>query len=142
MRKVKQILADKGGEIWSIAPDATVYEAIRRLAEKEIGALLVLDQDELVGVITERDYARNIILKDKSSRNTLVHEIMTTNVIIIGPDEDIGECMSLMTEKRIRHIPVIDADKLIGVLSMGDLVRAVIAEQQSTIVDLERYISG
>lgn len=142
MRKVKQILASKGSEIWSIGPDATVYDAIHLLAEKEIGALLVLNGENLVGVISERDYARNIILKDKSSRDTRVEDIMTEDVITVGPDEDVGECMALMTEKRIRHVPVISDGRLIGVLSIGDLVRTVIAEQQSTIVDLEKYISG
>lgn len=142
MRRVKEILAGKGKEIWSIGPDATVYDAIHLLAEKEIGALLVLDGDALVGVISERDYARNIILKDKSSRDTHVMDIMTKDVITVGPDEGIDACMGLMTHKRIRHIPVINDGKLIGVLSIGDLVRAVIAEQQSTIVDLEKYISG
>jgi len=142
MRRVKEILADKGNDIWSIGPDATVYDAIHLLAEKMIGALLVLDGDALVGVISERDYARNIILKDKSSRDTVVGDIMTKDVITVGPEEDVGACMTLMTDKRIRHIPVLRDGKLIGVLSIGDLVRAVIAEQQSTIVDLEKYISG
>jgi len=142
MRRVKAILADKGNDIWSIGPDATVYDAIYLLAEKEIGALLVLEGDALVGVISERDYARNIILKDKSSRGTLVRDIMTTEVITTGPEESVGECMTLMTRKRVRHMPVLRDGKIIGVLSIGDLVRAVIAEQQSTIVDLEKYISG
>ena len=142
MRRVKEILAHKGGNIWSIGPDATVYDAIHLLAEKEIGALLVLDGDALIGVISERDYARNIILKDKSSRDTHVRDIMTKDVITVGPEEGIDKCMGFMTNQRIRHIPVINDGKLIGVLSIGDLVRAVIAEQQSTIVDLEKYISG
>ena len=142
MRTVKNILKGKISEIWSIAPDATVYDAIHLLAEKEIGALLVLDGDELVGVISERDYARQIILKDKSSRETLVRDIMTSDVITTSPENDIGDCMTSMTVKRIRHLPVIDAGKIIGVLSIGDLIRAIIAEQQSTIVDLEKYISS
>ena len=142
MRTVKNILATKSNDIWSIAPDATVYDAIHLLAEKEIGALLVLDGDELVGVISERDYARQIILKDKSSRETLVRDIMTRDVISTRPEDDIGECMASMTTKRIRHLPVLDDGKLIGVLSIGDLIRAIIAEQQSTIVDLEKYISS
>lgn len=142
MRRVKEILSVKGGDIWFIDPDSSVYDAIHLLAEKEIGALLVIDGDDLVGVISERDYARQIILKGKSSRETKVGDIMTSDVVTVGPDEDIGGCMSLMTEKRIRHIPVLRDGRLIGVLSIGDLVRAVIAEQQSTIVDLEKYISG
>jgi len=142
MRRVKEILADKGNDIWSIGPDETVYDAIHLLAEKMIGALLVLEGDALIGVISERDYARNIILKNKSSRDARVKDIMTTDVITVGPDEGVSECMKLMTNKRIRHIPVLRDGKLIGVLSIGDLVRAVIAEQQSTITDLEKYISG
>ncbi|MFQ5634913.1 MAG: CBS domain-containing protein [Gammaproteobacteria bacterium] len=142
MRRVKELLAVKGNDIWSIRPDATVYDAIHLLAEKEIGALLVLEGEAIVGVISERDYARNIILKDKSSKGTLVKDIMTTEVVTVGPGQGVGDCMTLMTNKRIRHIPVLDEGQLVGVLSIGDLVRAVIADQQSTIVDLEKYISG
>ena len=142
MRRVKDILATKGDDIWSIEPDASVYDAIHLLAEKEIGALLVMEGDDLVGVISERDYARQIILKGKGSRDTLVREIMTSEVITAEPCQDIGECMGMMTDKRIRHLPVMDGGRVVGVLSIGDLIRAVIAEQQSTIVDLEKYISG
>ena len=142
MRRVKEILAVKGDDIWSIGPDASVYDAIHLLAEKEVGALLVMQGDDLVGVISERDYARQIILKGKSSRETKVSEIMTQEVITSEPSNDIGECMAMMTAKRIRHLPVIDGGKVVGVLSIGDLIRAVIAEQQSTIVDLEKYISS
>ncbi|MGI9342582.1 MAG: CBS domain-containing protein [Gammaproteobacteria bacterium] len=142
MRRVKELLAVKGDEIWSISPNATVYDAVHLLAEKEIGALLVIDGEALVGVISERDYARQIILKDKSSRGTKVRDIMTANVISATPDQDVGECMTMMTANRIRHLPILQDDKLVGVLSIGDLIRAVIAEQQSTIVDLEKYITG
>jgi len=142
MRRVKEILAGKGNEIWSIDPDASVYDAIYLLAEKEIGALIVIDDGELIGVISERDYARQIILKGKSSRETKVRDIMTTEVIAAAPDHGIDKCMGLMTEKRIRHLPVVSDGELIGVVSIGDLVRAVIAEQQSTIIDLEKYIAG
>jgi CBS domain-containing protein len=142
MRRVKDILAVKGSDIWSIGPNATVFDAIRVLAEKRIGALLVLNGDALVGVISERDYTRNVVLKNKSSRDTLVREIMTHKVITVGPNEDVHACMTLMTSRRIRHAPVIDDDGLVGVVSIGDLVRAVIEDQQSTIVDLEKYISS
>jgi CBS domain-containing protein len=142
MRRVKQILATKGNEIWSIEPDATVYDAIHLLAEKEIGALLVMEGDELIGVISERDYARQIILKDKSSRKTLVRDIMTSKVITSEPNQEIADCMSMMTEKRIRHLPVVERGRVVGVVSIGDVIKAVIAEQQATIVDLEKYISG
>lgn len=142
MRRVKQILATKGNEIWSIEPDATVYDAIHLLAEKEIGALLVMEGDELIGVISERDYARQIILKDKSSRKTLVRDIMTSKVITSEPNQEIADCMSMMTEKRIRHLPVVERGRVVGVVSIGDVIKAVIAEQRATIVDLEKYISG
>jgi len=142
MRTVKQILATKDRNVWSIAPDATVYDAIHLLAEKEIGALLVVEDGQLVGVISERDYARQIILKDKKSRETQVRDIMTTEVVTTAPDQEIAECMAMMTDKRIRHLPVIDDGKLVGMLSIGDLVRSIIAEQQSTINDLAKYISG
>jgi CBS domain-containing protein len=142
MRKVKQILAAKSRNVWSIEPDATVYDAIHQLAEKEIGALLVMENDKLVGVISERDYARQIILRDKSSRGTLVREIMTTDVVTTDPEEDIAACMGMMTERRIRHLPVMEKGRVVGVLSIGDLIRAIIAEQQSTIDDLAKYITG
>ena len=142
MRRVKEILASKGNDIWSISPDKSVYDAIHLLAEKEIGALLVMQGDQLVGVISERDYARQIILKGKSSRETKVADIMTTKVTTAEPGQDIGECMALMNDRRIRHLPILESGEVVGVLSIGDLIRAIIAEQQSTIVDLEKYITG
>jgi CBS domain-containing protein len=142
MRTVKRILATKDPDIWAIGPDATVYDAIHLLAEKEIGALLVVEDEQLIGVISERDYARQIILKDKSSRKTQVRDIMTSNVITTAPEHEISDCMAMMTDKRIRHLPVLDNGKLVGMLSIGDLVRWIIAEQQSTIKDLAKYISG
>ena len=142
MRRIKRILETKGHDIWSIEPSATVYEAVHLLAEKKIGALLVMKKDQLVGIFSERDYARQIILKDRSSEATRVEEIMTSKVIHVQPNDEIGDCMALMTEHRIRHLPVIDKKKVVGMISIGDLVRAVIAEQQSTINDLEKYISG
>jgi CBS domain-containing protein len=142
MRRVKRILEAKGYEIWSIEPSASVYAAIHLLAEKQVGALLVMKGDQLVGIFSERDYARQIVLKDRSSRGTKVEEIMAKNVLHVGPNTEISDCMTLMTEKRIRHLPVIDDNKVVGVISIGDLVRAVIAEQQSTISNLEKYISG
>lgn len=142
MRRIKRILEAKGHDIWSVEPSATVYEAIHLLAEKKIGALLVMKKDQLVGIFSERDYARQIILKDRSSEATRVEEIMTNKVVHVQPNDEIGDCMALMTEHRIRHLPVIDKKKVVGMISIGDLVRAVIAEQQSTINDLEKYISG
>ena len=142
MKRVKEILATKGNDIFSIAPDASVYDAIHLLAEKEIGALLVMDGPLLVGIFSERDYARQIILKGRSSEETKVREIMTTNVLHATPDNDTGECMTVMTENRIRHLPVINDSEVVGVISIGDLVRSIIAEHESTIGDLKKYISG
>lgn len=142
MKRVKDILAVKGDDIWSVGPNQSVYDAILLLAEKGIGALIVLDNEQLVGIISERDYARQIILKGRSSENTLVKDIMSGKVITARPDDEIQECMHLMTEKRIRHLPIVDDDDLVGMISIGDLVRAIIAEQQSTIGDLEKYIRG
>jgi CBS domain-containing protein len=142
MRRVKRILEAKGQEVWSIEPSASVYDAIRVLAEREIGALLVMKNNTMVGIISERDYARQIILKDRSSEDTKVEDIMTRQVIQVQPNDEIAECMTLMTENRIRHLPVVEGEKVVGMISIGDLVRAVIAHQQSTINDLEKYISG
>jgi len=142
MKRVKEILATKGDEIWAVGPEQTVYDAIHLLAEKKIGALAVTDGGRLVGIISERDYARQIILKGRSSNNTLVKDIMSSDVITATPTQEIHACMKLMTDKRIRHLPIMVEDKLVGMISIGDLVRAIIAEQQSTIGDLEKYISG
>lgn len=142
MKRVKDILAAKGDEIWSIGQNQSVYDAILLLAEKGIGALTVMHNEQLVGIISERDYARQIILKGRSSENTLVKDIMSGKVITARSDDEIQECMHLMTDKRIRHLPIVDGDNLVGMISIGDLVRAIIAEQQSTIGDLEKYISG
>jgi CBS domain-containing protein len=142
MKRVSEIIKCKGDEIFSIAPDATVYDAIHLLAEKEIGALLVMDGPLLVGIISERDYARQIILKGRGSEETRVKEIMTTKVVHATLDHDTGECMSIMTDNRIRHLPVIEDNNVVGVISIGDLVRSIIAEQESTIVDLKKYITS
>ena len=142
MRRVKRILETKGNDVWSIEPSASVYDAIHLLAEKEIGALLVMKNDQLVGIFSERDYARQIILKDRSSEDTKVDDIMTRDVIHVGPNDEIGDCMTLMTENRIRHLPIIEEKKVVGIISIGDLVRAVMAIQESTINDLKKFISG
>lgn len=142
MKTVKQILDVKGHDVWSINPDTSVFDAIKMMAEKEVGALLVTDGGKPVGIISERDYARKVILKGRSSQETLIKDIMTTAVIYAHPDQSIEECMGLMTEKRIRHLPVIDGEQLLGLISIGDLVKAIIAEQQGMIEQLEHYISG
>ncbi len=142
MKTVEQILDAKGSDVWSITPDASVLEAIKLMAEKEVGALLVMTGEKPVGIVSERDYARKVILKGRSSQKTPIQDIMTTHVVCVSPNQSIEECMALMTEKHIRHLPVMDGERLRGMLSIGDLVKAVIAEQKLVIKELERYISG
>jgi len=142
MKRVKDILAVKGQDVWSIEPDASVYDAMKLMAEKEIGALMVTEGTKLVGLISERDYARKVILQGRASRTTQVKEIMTTRVVYTHPQQNIEECMAVMTEKRVRHLPVIDEERLVGVISIGDLVKSIISEQQFIIEQLERYIRG
>ncbi|MFQ5657323.1 MAG: CBS domain-containing protein [Candidatus Methylomirabilales bacterium] len=142
MKTVKQILQEKGHSIWSITPDSTVYNALKLMAEKEVGALLVVEEGSLVGIISERDYARKVILKGKSSLDTPVKEIMTPKVVYVRPGQTVEECMALMTEKHIRHLPVFEGDELIGVVSIGDLVKADIEAKVFMIKQLENYITG
>ncbi len=142
MNTLNQLLKGKSKEVWSIGPDATVYDAIHLMAEKGIGALVVLQDESPVGIISERDYARDVVLKDRSSKETLVKEIMSDKVIYADPSQTVDECLAVMTEKRIRHLPVMDGDQMLGLVSMGDLVKTIIAEQKLTIDQLERYITG
>jgi CBS domain-containing protein len=140
MKTVRQLLQAKSKGLCTIAPDARVFEALKVMAEKDIGALLVVQNDKLAGILSERDYARKVILHGKSSHDTPVSEIMTERVICVQPANTVEECMALMTDKRIRHLPVIENGKLIGVLSIGDLVKETISEQQFVIQQLESYI--
>ena len=142
MKLVKQLLDTKGRDILSISPDASVLDAIKLMAEKAVGALVVMQDSALAGVVTERDYARKVILKGRSSKSTLVSEIMTPKVITTTGDSTVQECMNLMTDRRIRHLPVVDGETVIGIISIGDLVKAVIADQKAEIEHLEHYISG
>lgn len=142
MKPLKDLLATKGNDVWSVAPETSVYDAIALMAEKEIGALLVMDNGAVLGIVSERDYARKVILKGRSSRDTHISEIMTTRVSYVGQDQSIEEGMAMMTDRHIRHLPVLDGDKLVGMISIGDLVKAIIAEQQFIIDQLEHYISG
>lgn len=142
MTTVKQILDTKGYHVWGIHPQESVFAAIERMAEKEVGALVVLADNALVGIISERDYARKVILKGRASQETAVCEIMTTDVICAHLHQSVEECMAIMTEKRIRHLPVIDGGQVVGMVSIGDLVKTIIAEQQFVIEQLEHYISG
>ena len=136
------VLRFKGRQVWSIAPTATVYEAIARMSEKSVGALLVLSEGRLAGIISERDYARKVILKDRSSKETQVREIMTDRVVTALPADTVEECMRRMTEHRIRHLPVLDGDKVVGIVSIGDLVSWTITAHEETIGHLQGYIEG
>ena len=140
MLSVQQLLDQKPKAIYSIGPDEPVLAAIRKMAEHHIGALLVMSGDQLVGIVSERDYARKVVLLGRSSTETKVDSIMSAKVITVQPRQDAHDCMRLMTDKRIRHLPVVQGDRVVGVLSIGDLVRAVIEEQERTIADLETYI--
>lgn len=142
MKIVGQLLQNKGRQVWSIDPGAMVYEALKLMAEKEVGALVVLEAGQVVGIISERDYARKVSLQGKSDRTTPVREIMTSRVVYIRPEQTVEECMALMTDKHIRHLPVLEADRLVGVISIGDVVKAVISEQEFMIAQLENYITG
>lgn len=137
MRTVRHLLELKGGDAWSITPDATVYDALRLMADKDVGALLVMVKDDLVGIFSERDYARKIILHGKSSKETLVREVMTDKLFTIHPDQTMDECMELMTEKHVRHLPVMIDKHVMGVISIGDVVKDIIIRQRKTISNLE-----
>lgn len=142
MVNVNQVLQNKDSGVWSVVSDRSVYEALEIMAEKDIGALLVVDGGKLVGIFSERDYARKVILQGKSSKETLVRDIMTPRVVYVHPQQTIEECMALMTDKHIRHLPVLDGERLVGVISIGDAVKAIISEQQFVIAQLENYITG
>ena len=140
MKTARQLLANKPPGVVSIDPDASVFDALQLMADRDVGAVVVLDQKKLVGIFTERDYARKVILLGKSSKEISVREIMTHRVLCISPDQMTDECMAVMTEKRCRHLPVVEDKRVIGVLSIGDLVKEVISEQRETIIQLESYI--
>ncbi len=142
MRTVKDLLRTKGQDFWWVAPEATVYDALTLMAAKNIGAALVLEVGRLVGILSERDYARKVVLRGRTSRDTPVREIMTADPVCVSVTQTIQECMELMTDKRIRHLPVFDADQLCGVISIGDVVKDIISEQEFMIEQLEHYITG
>jgi CBS domain-containing protein len=142
MKLVNHLLDSKGRHVISIAPDTSVLEAIKLMAERAVGSLVVMDGEALCGIITERDYARKVIIKGRSSESTLVSEIMSTDVLTTSVAQTVNACMELMTEKRIRHLPVVEGDRVVGMISIGDLVQAIIADQQEEIEQLEQYISG
>jgi CBS domain-containing protein len=139
---IRNLLRSKGSEVWWLPPDATVYEAIALMAEKRIGAVLICEEGRPVGIVSERDYARKVILMGRSSKETRVREIMSSPLITVTPDHTVDECMRIMTERRVRHLPVLEGDRLVGIVSIGDLVKAIISAQAQTIRQLSDYISG
>jgi CBS domain-containing protein len=141
-KTVGQLLDAKGTEVWSIGRGATVFEALQTLADKNVGALVVVEDDRVVGIVSERDYARKIILLDRDSRATTVQDIMTSEVRTITREQSVSECMTLITDHHIRHLPVVDGERLVGLISVGDVVKAVMAEQAFLIQQLEQYITG
>ena len=142
MTTVRSVLQTKDNTIWSIAPDALVFDALKIMADKNVGALLVMQKERVVGIFSERDYARKIVLKGESSHTTAIKDVMTSGVLSVNPEQSIDECMALMTNKHIRHLPVLENEKLIGLVSIGDVVKAIISEHEYTIKQLENYITG
>ena len=142
MKTVRDVLKVKGHQVWSVGPDVTVYDTLKLMAEKEIGAVMVMEGDRPVGIFSERDYARQVILKGKTSKDTPVRDVMTSRVFFVRPEQNLDECMALMTDKHVRHLPVLQNDELIGVLSIGDVVKAVISEKEFIIEQLANYISS
>ncbi len=142
MQTVHQLLQTKGREVWTIGPEASVYDALALMAEKDIGALVVTRGSQVLGLLSERDYARNVVLRGLKSQDTQVSDIMTTKVPCVGPQQTVQDCMSIVTEKRVRHLPVMEGDTLVGLVSIGDLVKAIIEEQEVLIEHLVRYING
>jgi len=142
MKTIKEVLRDKGRAVWTIDADATVLDALKLMADKEIGALMVLEGGQIAGVMSERDYARKVVLHGRSSKDTPVREIMTRKVLYVRPEQTVEESMALMTEKHVRHMPVLDGDQMIGMVSIGDIVKSIISEQQFLISHLENYIRG
>jgi CBS domain-containing protein len=142
MKTVTQLLRTKGQQVLSVSPDMPVFEALGVMADKNVGALLVVEGERLVGVFSERDYARKVILKGKSSKDTPVQEIMSSHVLYVRPEQTIEDCMALMTDKRVRHLPVMEEGRVVGVISIGDVVKAIIAEQEFIIEQLQNYITG
>lgn len=142
MKTIKQLLQSKGNAVWTIRPDASVFDAIKLMSDKGVGALPVVEENKLVGIISERDYARKVILQGRSSRDTQIREIMTAKVYYIRAEQSIEDGMALMTDKRIRHLPVLESERMIGIVSIGDLVREIISQQEFLIGQLENYITG
>lgn len=142
MKRVSQLLSEKGAEFWTVSPSATVLQALEMMAAKNVGALLVMEGERLAGIFSERDYARKVVLEGRTSKDTSVGDIMSSKVVCVTPQQTVEDCMALMTDKRIRHLPVIEGDRVLGIISVGDVVKAVISEQTFVISQLEHYITG
>ncbi len=142
MATVRQILQTKGTALWTISPECTILDALKLMAEKNVGALLVVQEEQLMGIFSERDYARNVVLKGRTVEDTTVSDIMTSRVVYVRPNQTTEECMALMTDKHIRHLPVLEGERLIGIISIGDVVKEIISDQEFTIRNLEGYITG
>ena len=142
MKRVDELLREKGADFWSVVPEATVFKALELMSEKNIGAVLVMEGEHLVGIFSERDYARKVALVGRSSKDIPVQQIMTSKVVCVRPEQSIEECMALMSNKHIRHLPVIEGDRVVGVISVGDVVKALVSEQEFIISQLEHYITG
>ena len=142
MKRVSQLLSEKGSEFWTVSPSATVLQALEMMAAKNVGALLVMEGEKLAGIFSERDYARKVVLEGRTSKDTSVGDIMSSKVVCVTPQQSVEDCMALMTDKRIRHLPVIEGDRVLGIISVGDVVKAVITEQTFVISQLEHYITG
>lgn len=142
MNTVQELMATKDHQVWSMPPDTMVLEALRLMAEKNVGAVLITEQDKLVGIFSERDYAREVVLKGRSSADTKVSELMVKKVVYVAPNDRLKQCMALMTDKRVRHLPVLNDGQLIGIISIGDIVKQVISDQEFKIRELEKYITG
>jgi CBS domain-containing protein len=142
MKTARDLLREKGKEVYRISPDATVYDALQQMAEKDVGALIVFEGDQMVGLISERDYARKIVLKNKFSRETAVAEIMTRDVVTVSPGKNLEECMELITHHRVRHLPVLEDERVLGIISIGDIVKGIIGHKEFIIEQLEYYIKG
>ena len=142
MVTIRQVLDQKGTNVWSIGPDASVFDAVKKMAENDIGSLVVIERDALIGVITERHYARNVVLKGKTSPATPVREIMESVVVTARPEQSVEECMAIMTDQRVRHLPIVEEKKVVGIISIGDLVKSIIGDQKFVIEQLVHYIHG
>ena len=142
MKKVREMLVEKGDEVWSVSPQASVYDALRLMVEKSIGAVLVMDQERLLGIFSERDHTLKVVLKDRTAKDTAVNDAMTRRPVCVSPEQTVEDCMALMTDKRVRHLPVVEGGRVVGLISIGDAVKSTISQQQFVIEQLETYISS